>query len=414
VSERFLVMHVTTVPMSLTFLRGQVAFMAERGIDIAVVSSPGPELAAFGRDEGVPVHAVSMRRRITPLRDLMSVFRMYRLIRRLRPAIVHAHTPKGGLLGMIAARLARAPGRVYHMRGLPLTGSRGARRRLLRWTEWLSCRLAHRVLCVSHSLRAVAVQERLVDPLRITVPLRGSGQGVDARVRFNPDTWPRNTRSDTRQRLGIPLDALVAGFVGRVVRDKGLVELVGAWRALQREFPELRLLVVGPFEPNDPLPRDVMRTLTTDPRVHLAGEDWDTPPLYAAMDVVVLPTYREGFPNVPLEAGAMRLPVVATHVPGCVDAVEDGVTGILVPPHDEHELTGALRTYLRDPALRGGHGAAARARVLQDFSREAIWAAIHSEYLQLLGATDARAPVEAPPAGQAMRGLPNGAGGSGW
>jgi lipopolysaccharide/colanic/teichoic acid biosynthesis glycosyltransferase/glycosyltransferase involved in cell wall biosynthesis len=381
----FRLLHITTVPMSLGFLRGQVQFMEERGFRFHALCSPGADLDEFGRRHGVPVFGVEMPRSITPLRDLAAVRRIVRVIQRVRPHIVHAHTPKGGLLGMIAAALTGVPVRIYHMRGLPLMGAAGPKRRLLRWTERLSCALAHRVFCVSNSLRDVALGEGLCPPEKITVLAGGSGQGVDADGRFNPDRLGGPARAEARARLGIPAGAPVIGFVGRLVRDKGIVELTDAWRRLRAEFPDAHLLLVGPFEPQDPIPAEVVAFLQNDPRVHLTGMDWDTPPLLAAMDLLVLPTYREGFPNAPLEAAAMRLPVVATRIPGCVDAVAEGITGTLVPPSDAAALTTAIRAYLEDPDLRCRHGNAGRERVLREFRQEVIREAVHREYGELLG-----------------------------
>ncbi|HVH12199.1 MAG TPA: glycosyltransferase family 4 protein [Longimicrobium sp.] len=385
--------HVTTVPMSLTFLRGQVGYMQARGFRVSAVSSPGLELDEFGRENGAFVAALPMPRSITPGRDLWTVWRMTRVLRRIRPEIVHSHTPKGGLLGMLSAVAARVPVRIYHMRGLPLMGASGAKRRLLWWTEWVSCALAHRVICVSHSLREVALAEGLCAPEKIVVVAGGSGQGVDSAGRFDPANLPSGVREDTRARFNIPADAPVAGFVGRLVRDKGVVELWEAWRTLREAHPTLHLLLVGPFEPQDPVPPAVREGLEADPRVHLAGMDWNTPALYAAMDLLVLPTYREGFPNVPLEAAAMGLPVVATRIPGCVDAVVEGVTGTLVPVRDAATLAKAVGAYVADPELRRAHGTAGRARVERDFRREVIWAGILAEYTRLLDARRRRSPV---------------------
>ncbi|MBA2670743.1 MAG: glycosyltransferase, partial [Gemmatimonadetes bacterium] len=276
--------------------------MQERGFEVHAVSSPGEELHAFGREQGVPVSAVTMERRITPLRDMVALALIYRVLRRVRPTVVHTHTPKGGLLGMIAAWLARTPVRVYHLRGLPLLSATGTKRLLLRWADQLACRLAHQVICVSHSIRDEAIQEGLCPPEKIKVLLGGSGNGVDATGRFHPERLAKDVRCATRRHLGIPAAATVIGFVGRIVRDKGIVELAEAWERLREEHPQARLLLVGPFEPQDPVPTEIDARLREDPRVHLAGTDWNTPPLYAAMDLVVLPTYREGFPNVPLEA----------------------------------------------------------------------------------------------------------------
>jgi glycosyltransferase involved in cell wall biosynthesis len=219
---------------------------------------------------------------------------------------------------------------------------------------------------------------------KVKVLLRGSVNGVDAVDRFNPANVPPSARNETRLKYGIPTDATVLGFVGRLVQSKGLVELADAWARLRADFPALHLLLVGPLEPQDPIPRDIEASLRMDSRVHLIGLEWNTPPLYAVMDVLVLPTHREGLPGVLLEAAAMHVPVVATQVTGCTDAVQDGVTGMLVPPYDAARLAGAVRTYLHDAELRRRHGAAARDWVLREFRPEEIWQAVYEEYLELL------------------------------
>ncbi|MBD0320537.1 MAG: glycosyltransferase family 4 protein, partial [Gemmatimonadetes bacterium] len=319
----FRLVHVTTVPDSLAFFIGQVGWMKARGIEVHALSSPGPLLDEFGRREGIATHAVEMPRRISPGHDLGAVRRMVRALRGIRPHVVHSHTPKGGLLGMIAARAAGVPVRIYHIRGLPFMTATGRRRALLRWTEKVACGLAHQVLCVSHSIRQVAIDEGLCPPEKIRVLLGGSGNGVDATGRFSPERHGPETRRELRARLGIAPGAPVLGFVGRVVRDKGIVELAAAWAALREEYPDAHLLLVGPEEPRDPVPAATLDALRSDPRVHLTGQA-DAGPWYAAMDLLVFPSHREGFPNVPLEAAAMGLPVVATRIPGCTDAVADG------------------------------------------------------------------------------------------
>ena len=379
------VVHVFTVADSLLFLRGQVAFMRARGYEVTVVSSPSEALDAFGRDEGVAVHGVSMPRRITPGEDAKSLARLALLLRRLGPEIVHSHTPKGGLLGTIAGALARVPVRIYHMRGLPLMTAQGMQRAILTATERTSCALATRVLAVSASLREVALAENLCRPSKIQVLGAGSGQGVDCES-FDPARLPADTRQTFRERLGVPGDAPVIGFVGRCVRDKGIVELVDAWRQLREWHPAAQLVVAGVFEERDAIPAQTRRALEDDPRVHLLGFVVDTPALFGAIDVLALPTYREGFPNVPLEAAAMRVAVVTTRVPGCIDAVEDGVTGTLVPVRDAPALARALHCYLEDATLRARHGMSARARVQRFFQRERLWEAVANVYDELLSA----------------------------
>jgi glycosyltransferase involved in cell wall biosynthesis len=380
--------HVTTIPQTLGFLRGQVSYVQSVGFSVHAISSPGPALGDFGLSEHVTVHGVPMTRRITPLRDLLATWRLWRLLKRIRPHVVHSHTPKGGLLGMIAAWLARTPVRVYTIHGSPLLTASGARRHLLRWTERAACTLAHRVLAVGESMRAMAIDEGLCGAGKVKVLLGGSVNGVDAAGRFRP--LGESVRLETRLKHGIRPDALVIGFVGRLVREKGLVELAGAWAMLREREPRLELLLVGPLEAEDALPADVLAQLGSDPRVHLTGPDWDTPPLFAAMDVVALPTYREGFPVVPLEAAAMELPVVATFAPGCADAVQDGVTGALVAPRNAMALAEALWRYVSDPSLRRRHGETARRRVVSDFGQEAIWQATVAEYRSLLSTCMAR------------------------
>jgi len=376
--------HVLSVPFCLHFVAGQVAYMTYRRFDVTVVSSPGDELEAFGEREGVAVHALEMPRRITPLHDIIALWRLVVLLRRIRPRLVHSHTPKGGLLGTLAGWLARVPVRVYHMHGLPFVTTTGGQRTLLRLTERVSCAFANEVLCVSHSLREVAVREGICPPEKIKVLLGGSVNGVDATGGFDPDRW-RSAGAATRQQHSIPPDALVIGFVGRIVRDEGLAELVAAWQTLREEFPRLHMLVVGGFEPRDPVPAEVAAALLDDPRIHMIGWQKTMAAYYAAMDVFVLPSHREGLSTVLLEAAAMELPAVASRIPGCFDVIHHGETGMLFPAGDGAALAEALRPYLQDAALRRRHGLEARTRVLRDFRRDAIWDALHAEYRRLLG-----------------------------
>lgn len=379
--------HMTTVPMSLSFLEGQIQHVKAKGFDVHVISSPDKALEEFGEEMQVETHELPMERRITPLRDLWALVRLFGILRKLRPHIVHGHTPKGGLLSMLGAWWCGVPVRIYHIHGLPMVTATGLKRKLLKWAEKISCAYASHVYCVSDSVRKVAVAEGLCPAEKVKVLLNGSINGIDATTRFNPDRFDANTRNNVRQKYGIPEDALVIGFVGRIVRDKGIIELAQAWKSLRQEFPNLHLLLVGGFEPQDPIPNEIEKQLLEDERIHMAG--WlsatEIPELCVAMDVLALPSYREGFNTVLLESAAMKLPVVASRVPGCIEGVIEQVTGALVPSHNATALAEALRTYLHDGVIRQQHGKAGRDRVLKDFRPEDMSEAIYQEYVRLLG-----------------------------
>jgi glycosyltransferase involved in cell wall biosynthesis len=382
-------LHVFTVAGSLDFLRGQVRYVAARGFDVHLAAAPdGDLMSRFAAAEGATGHEIAMTRAMTPLRDAWSLLRLWRLVGRLSPDIVNAGTPKGGLLGILAAYARHVPIRIYHMHGIRGMTARGWRRRILLTTEWLTCRLSTRVLSVSRSTRQSAIDAGLCPADKILVLGPGSCNGVDARERFNPDRIDDVRRAGLRAELQIPADGQVVGFVGRVVREKGIVELEGAWRILAATFPRLHLVIVGQVEAQDPVPPRILRALAGDPRVRLVAAVADPAPYYAIMDVVALPTYREGLPTVPLEAAAMRLPVVATRVAGCVDAIVDGETGTLVPPYVVEPLADALALYLRSAELRARHGGNGRERVLRDFVPEDVWARVVKLYAAELGGED--------------------------
>lgn len=383
---------MTTVPQTLGFFSGQVQYMMQRGFEVHVVSSPGPELEHFADREGVVAHSATMKRAIDPIGDISAVLALVRIFREIRPVIVHAHTPKAGLLGMIAASAVGVPVRIYHIHGFPYLTARGVKRHLLQLTERVSCRLAHQVLCVSNSVRDVAVDDRICSS-GVAVLGQGSINGVDAELRFNPACVEPSSRAEFRVKYGLSEGALAVGFVGRIVRDKGISELAQAWSVLREQFSDAHLFVVGELESRDAITSDMEQLLRQDSRIHLTGPMDDMPQVYSALDLVVLPSYREGFPVVPLEAAAMGLPVIATDVPGCREAVIHDVTGLLVPARDADALARAICLYVSDAQLRRRHGAAGRERVRRDFAQQPLWEAQFLEYERLLDRQDAEGTV---------------------
>lgn len=382
---------LVTHPMTARLLlRGQLRFLAAAGHQVTLVTSPGPDLEGVAEAEGVAIETVPMAREIRPFKDLRALVRLTRLLRRLRPDLVNAGTPKAGFLGMLAARWARVPARVYTLRGLRLETARGLKRRVLLWTERTACASAHRVLCVSPSLRRRAVELRLVDASKTAVPGAGSSNGVEVE-RFEAAVAGRERTRALREELGLAAEPPVVGFVGRLTRDKGIVDLAEAFDRVSEALPETRLLLLGDFEEGDPVPPALVERLRRDPRVHLAGFVPDTAPFYPLMDVLAFPSRREGFPNAPLEAAAAGVPTVGTRATGVVDAVVDGSTGTLVRIADAEGLAGALLPYLRDPELRRRHGEAARERVRRLFRRERVWSdwesALREAAAQARGAT---------------------------
>jgi glycosyltransferase involved in cell wall biosynthesis len=365
-------MHVTTVPQTLGFFRGQVGYLKRHGFDVTVASSPGRLLDAFAEAEAVPAIAVPMSRRIAPLSDVVSFVRLLRVVARDQPDIVHSHTPKAALLGTVVARLTGRKDELSVF-GLPQMTMSGVPRALLDAKTRFECALAHRVWCDSFSMRDFLVEHRMCRADKVVVLGEGSVNGVDARGRWNPARFSAGDRESLRALWHIPADALVIGFVGRIVRDKGIHELAAAWRQLRARHQHLHLLLVGELESGDRIEPAVEASLRSDERVHFTGPQEDTVPSFAIMDVFVMPSYREGFGVTNVEAAALALPVVSTRIAGCVDSVADGLTGTLVPPRDAAALAAALDRYLVSADLRRAHGDAGRYRVLEHFVPDRIW-----------------------------------------
>lgn len=377
-------LYCVTVPLSAwTLLRGQLAYFAANGYDVHLACSPGPALAEVAVREGVTVHEVPMDREASLLRDVRSLLSMISLMRRLRPDVVNAGTPKAGLIGMLAARLTGVRARVYVLRGLRLETATGSTRTMLTFTERLACASAHTVACVSESLRQEAVDAGLVSADKTLVIGSGSSNGVELE-RFRPDAHMVEEVGRLRSALGLPADAPTVGFIGRLTRDKGIVELAAAFEELYERDPSMRLLLVGDSEGGDPLPDHTREVLDSHPGIVRTGFVPETAPYYQMMDVLCLPSYREGFPNAPLEAAAAGRPTVTTDATGARDSVREGVTGLVVPRGDVEALAHALGDLLSDRQRSRRMGAQAQMRVAEEFSPERVWTGLAGIYQELL------------------------------
>jgi len=342
-------------------LGARLRALRNAGFHVLLLSSPGLLLDVTAAREHVERIELPMRRSIAPFADLVSLYRLWRLIGKYRPDLVEFGTPKAGLLGTLAAWLRGVPRRVYMLRGLKLESTSGLKRRILLAAERLAARCAHVVLCNSESLRAEALALRIAPLKKMRLLGEGSSNGVDV-DRFSPGLSP------VREQLGIPHNVPVIGFSGRLTRDKGLPELCEAFDLILRAEPSTRLLLVGWFDvAEDALDPGLRTRILRHPHIYCTGFVPDTAPYYRAMDLFVLPTWREGFPNVVLEAAATGLPVVTTESTGARDSVLPEITGLLIPPGHPEAIYEAVMKLIRDPQRRRLMGKSARAWILEHY-----------------------------------------------
>jgi len=367
-----------THPQTCLTLTGRLRALREAGFRVTLVSSPGELLGRTAAREGVDAIAIPMQRGIAPVADIVSLARLCWLLLRLRPDMTEFSTPKAGLLGTLAAMFCGVPRRVYMLRGLKLETCTGFKRLILLAAERLASACAHVVLCNSHSLRAEALALGVAPAAKLLLLGEGSSNGVDVE-RFSPGP------SDVRDRLGLPRGVPVLGFVGRLTRDKGLPELIEAFDTILKAEQEAHLLLVGWFDASeDALSASLRTRIESHPHIHCTGFVADTAPYYRAMDVMVLPSWREGFPNVVLEAAATGIPVVTTISTGSRDSVVPEVTGLLIPPGYPEAISEAVLKLLRNPERRRRMGQAARAWVLENFANECVLGLITALYKSML------------------------------
>jgi glycosyltransferase involved in cell wall biosynthesis len=362
-------------------LTGRLSALREAGFRVTLISSPGELLDRTARQQGAEAVAVPIKRTIAPWADFVSLVRLWWMLTMRRPDLTEFSTPKAGLLGSIASLMAGVPRRVYMLRGLKLESTRGLKRRILLVTEKVAARCSQVVLCNSESMRSEALALGIAPAGKLRVLGDGSSNGVDLR-KFSPGP------TDVRERLGIPAAAPIVGFVGRLTEDKGVPELIEAFDAILRRVPEAHLLLVGWFDAaEDALDEAVRKRIENHPRIHSTGYVADTAPYYRAMDLMTLPTWREGFPNAVLEAAATGIPVITTLCTGSRDSVVPEVTGLLIPPGYPEAISEAVLKLLLNPAQRQRMGAAARRWVLEHYTNERVLGLLTGYYKSLLEQT---------------------------
>jgi glycosyltransferase involved in cell wall biosynthesis len=332
------------------FLPEILAMARDRGFRVVVIAPPGDTIP------GVETYHVPLKREISIFWDLFALCRIWMILRSIRPAVVNMSTPKMGMVGGMAAWLAGVPERIYTLRGLRYETTRSWKRKLLMACEWVACACARHVICISLSVKQTVVRDGIITEAKATLLGERASEGISLSGRAVPAAA-----------LGFPEGSFVIGFVGRLTKDKGIRELVDAFRILRRDGLNVQLLLAGELETGDPVDAATVETIRADPNICWIGPVPNAAPYYPLMDVFVFPTYREGLSRVLLEAAAAGKPVVSTRTTGVIDEVVDGVTGLLVPPRDAAALARATRALLVNPELARRMGRNARRMVDEEF-----------------------------------------------
>lgn len=374
------IIRITTVPTSLNkLLEGQLSFMCNY-YEVIAVSSDQLSLAKVGKKEGVATYCVELTRKITPLQDLKALWELYIFFRKEKPLIVHTHTPKAGTVGMIAAWLARVPNRLHTIAGLPLLEAKGNKRKLLNFVEKITYSCATRVYPNSQGLKDIVIAERLTSSSKLKVLANGSSNGINTSY-FNPAFYSEEDKKTLRKSLNLNIKDWVFVFVGRLVSDKGINELVSAFAKLISNVSDVKLLLVGPQEAElDPLQEETLQEIKGNRSIVSVGYREDVRPYLAISDVLVFPSYREGFPNVVMQAGAMGLPSIVTNINGCNEIIVDGENGTIIPVKDKNALYEAMELYITNRKYVAKLKENARESITSRYEQKIVWEALLAEY----------------------------------
>ncbi|PNI10524.1 hypothetical protein CXX84_03465 [Arthrobacter sp. AFG7.2] len=375
--QRKITLLVTSESTAISFYPGYAEFLRSKGWNVTIIASSQGELESSEALAGASIHAVPMKRNPSPAHDLRSLYKLLRKLGEISPDVLVFATPKASLLGSIAGFLLKVPIRSYHLWGLRLETEHGLRRRIFLGLERLTSLLATEVVANSPSLAAQALKIGASAGRPISVIGAGSGLGVDLE-HYSPDAQLPPTDPATRRFIG-DAGGFTIGFVGRIHPDKGIDTLISAASALSQERSGVRLMLIG-AEDGAALEK-LLCGVPDSLNVHVAGSVSDVRPYYSVMDIHCLPTLREGFPNVVLEASAMGIPTITTDATGAIDSVLNEKTGYIFPKGDSETLCDRLRRLYDQPELRHEFGQAARAYVESSFSRSVLWN-LHERHLR--------------------------------
>lgn len=375
------ILHVVNISFVVPYFLGkQLNYFINKGHKEYIVCSPSEELEDFSREFGFEYKEIPILRKISIVTDLKAVMSTIRYIREKKMDVVVGHTPKGGLIAMLAAFFCRVPKRIYFRHGLVYETSTGLKRFLLMNIDRVAALLATSVVCVSDSVSRRSVKDKLNPARKQIVLSRGTCNGIDV-GRFSKSSIDATIAEQYRKELGIEKGDLVIGFTGRLVKDKGIIELVSAFELLQGEFPNVKLLLVGRLEERDALPLEVVESIEKNQDIITTGYVLNSTIeyYYSLMDLFVLPSYREGFPTSVLEASSMGIPVVTTKATGCIDSIIENETGMFVE-HTSKALYEVLLRLLQDNQLRTLMGENGRQLVENYFRQEIVWNEIEKLY----------------------------------
>ena len=369
--------RITTIPLSLEKLLGSQLTFINQHYKVTAVAAEPQELKRVAEQLHVDYETVDMTRKITPLQDFKALIQLYRLLKRDRPEIVHTHTPKAGIVGMLAARLAGVPIRMHTVAGLPLMEAQGLKRKILDFVEKLTYACATHVYPNSKGLADFIIQEKLTSAKKIKIIANGSSNGIDTTY-FSPLAIDDFQKQTLKSELQITHEDFVFVFVGRLVGDKGINELVEAFIKLQK--PNSKLLLVGPLESDlDPLLPETLK-LIQHPNIIQIGYQQDVRPYFAIAHALVFPSYREGFPNVVMQAGAMGLPSIVSNINGCNEIIINKENGIIIPVKNTDAILKAMTILLEEPKLYQHLQKHSRSMICDRYEQHVVWNSLLEEY----------------------------------